>query len=208
MKYSNGNPSTLFCEQVSTVTSLFEKWNDCERTVVMYALLKRLRYPSLKFLLYSIENNLTQNFGSSNNLTAIDINANNPGYLQNLITAYKSIHQSALDTTTTTTTNTTSNSTVTTDNNSSILYGSDLILHQQQEQENDKKYIRKEEILNDVLSMLPLLRPGNDDAKTIYLSLIPLAVEDTVNQIVSTELVQQIFSYLLIHPAISNEDRR
>lgn len=188
MKHPGGNPSTLFCEQVSTVTLLFEKWNDCERAVVMYALLKRLSFPTLKFLQFSIETNLTQNFGSQKNLNSIETNANNPKYLQKLITTYKTFPIVELSQIT---------------DKDSILYESDLYL-----QENEKNYNKKEDILHDILSMLPLLKPGNDEAKGIYLSLIPLAVEDTVRQIVAAELVQQIFSYLLIHPAISNDDRR
>ncbi|CAD7081678.1 unnamed protein product [Hermetia illucens] len=188
MKHPTGNPSTLFCEQVSTVTLLFEKWNDCERAVVMYALLKRLSFPTLKFLQFSIESNLTQNFGSQKNLNSIEANANDTKHLQKLVNIYKSFSIAELSQIA---------------DKDSILYESDLYL-----KDADKNYNNKEDVLHDILNMIPLLKPGNDEAKKIYLSLIPLAVEDTVRQIVAAELVQQIFSYLLIHPAISNEDRR
>ncbi|XP_030373367.1 protein Smaug isoform X1 [Scaptodrosophila lebanonensis] len=194
--------SALFCEQVGTVTNLFEKWNDCERTVVMYALLKRLRYPSLKFLQYSIDNNLTQNLGSSqSNLSSvvIDINANNPAYLQNLLNAYKTFQPcDVLD----------AMSSSSSDKDSMPCYGSDFQITTTAQCDERKLYARKEDILNEVLNMLPLLKPGNEEAKSNYLTLIPVAVKDTMQQIVPTELVQQIFSYLLIHPAISSEDRR
>ncbi|XP_034658635.1 protein Smaug isoform X2 [Drosophila subobscura] len=203
---SNPNPhqpaNALFCEQVTTVTNLFEKWNDCERTVVMYALLKRLRYPSLKFLQYSIDNNLTQNLGTSQtNLSSvvIDINANNPVYLQNLLNAYKTFQPcDVLD----------GMSSSSSDKDSMPCYGSDFQITTSSQCDERKLYARKEDILHEVLNMLPLLKPGNDEAKLIYMTLIPAAVKDTMQQIVPTELVQQIFSYLLIHPAISSEDRR
>ncbi|XP_058987835.1 protein Smaug isoform X2 [Musca domestica] len=196
---TNSTGNALFCEQVNTVTNLFEKWNDCERTVVMYALLKRLRYPSLKFLQYSIDNTLTQNMGSTSNLSTvvIDMNANNPSYLQNLLNAYKTFHLGDL-------VDTLSSSSSDKDSMPSC-YGSDFQLTQCDER---KLYGKKEDILHEVLNMLPLLKPGNEEAKMIYLSLIPLAVKDTIRQIVPTELVQQIFSYMLIHSAISSEDRR
>ncbi|KPU78127.1 uncharacterized protein Dana_GF10132, isoform C [Drosophila ananassae] len=205
---NNPNPNAsqasnaLFCEQVTTVTNLFEKWNDCERTVVMYALLKRLRYPSLKFLQYSIDSTLTQNLGTSQtNLSSvvIDINANNPVYLQNLLNAYKTFQPcDLLD----------AMSSSSSDKDSMPCYGSDFQITTSAQCDERKLFARKEDILNEVLNMLPLLKPGNEEAKVIYLTLIPVAVKDTMQQIVPTELVQQIFSYLLIHPAISSEDRR
>lgn len=239
MKYPSRNTSTLFCEQVNTVTNLFEKWNQCERTVVMYALLKRLKYPSLKFLLNSIESTLlhhssttnsstatttttnnssnssSNNSNSCNAMTMADINANDPKYLKNLLISYNTtqmvvvadkenincggspeyLMQSMVG-------GTGGGST----GSGSTLCG--FSLTEPALPQNNKSCLRKEEILNDILCLLPLLKPGNDDAKKIYLSLIPTAVEDSVKSYVPTELVQQIFSYLLIHPAISNEDRR
>lgn len=195
---ANSSGSALFCEQVNTVTSLFEKWNDCERTVVMYALLKRIRYPSLKFLQYSIDSTLTQNMDSSSNLSTVvvDMNANNPSYLQNLLNAYKTFHLGDLVDTL---------SSSSSDKDSLPCFGSDFQITQCDER---KLFNKKEDILHEVLNMLPLLQPGNEEAKAIYLSLIPLVVKDTIKQIVPTELAQQVFSYLLIHPAVSNDDRR
>lgn len=229
MKYPSRNTSTLFCEQVNTVTNLFEKWNQCERTVVMYALLKRLKYPSLKFLLNSIECTLlhhsnsstTNSNGSSNScnaMTMADINANDPKYLNNLLISYNTTQMVVVAA---------DKDTINCGSSEYLLQsivggtgvggggvggstgsGSTLCGFSLTEPTNNKSCLRKEEILNDILCLLPLLKPGNDDAKKIYLSLIPTAVEDSVKSYVPTELVQQIFSYLLIHPAISNEDRR
>lgn len=240
MKYPSRNTSTLFCEQVNTVTNLFEKWNQCERTVVMYALLKRLKYPSLKFLLNSIECTLlhhsstTTNSSSSstttttttnsssnscNAMTMADINANDPKYLNKLFISYKTTQIVVVadkDTISCGSSDYLLQSIVVGGTTGSTGSGSTLCgfpttessnnLHHHNQ--NNKNCLRKEEILNDILCLLPLLKPGNDDAKKMYLSLIPIAVEDSVKSYVPTELVQQIFSYLLIHPAISNEDRR
>lgn len=216
MKYPGGNTSTLFCEQVGTVTSLFEQWNDCERTVVLYALLKRVPFANLKFLQLSIEYNLAQNFNSQTKLHVIEKNSNNAVFLTKLINTYKNFkicnnneikqQQSQpsppmllkKDKTSTTATIIYENiNEITPPPNSS-----------QHFLDNIGKYEKKEDILNDILIYLPLLKPGNDEAKAVFLSLIPCAVEDSVRQIVPIELVQQILSYLLIHPAISNEDRR
>lgn len=233
MKYPSRNTSTLFCEQVNTVTNLFEKWNQCERTVVMYALLKRLKYPSLKFLLNSIEctllhhssttnsstvtnnssNSSSNNSNSCNAMTMADINANDPKYLNNLLISYNTTQMVVVADKENINCGTpeylmqsivggTSGST----GSGSTLCG--FSLTEPSLPQNNKSCLRKEEILNDILCLLPLLKPGNDDAKKVYLSLIPIAVEDSVKSYVPTELVQQIFSYLLIHPAISNEDRR
>ncbi|XP_039966690.1 protein Smaug isoform X1 [Bactrocera tryoni] len=195
--YSRNSPIT-FGEQVTTVTSFFESWNNCERTVVMYALLKRLRYPNLKFLQYAIDHALTQSFSSETNLSSvlIDMNANNPSYLKKLLNAYKTLHlNDAVDALTA----------GTLDKDTMPCYGSDFQITNCDER---KLYEKKKDILIEVLNMLPLLKPGNNDAKLVYLALIPSTVRDTMNQRVPTELVQQIFSYMLIHPAISNEDRR
>lgn len=199
MSSVNGN-NTFFTDQVDTVTNLFERWNDCERTVVMFALMKRLRYPSLKLLQYSIDLTLTQSMGKTSNLSAvvIELNANNPSYLQNLLNAYKTFHIGDL-------VDTMSNSPPDKDPLTTC-YGSDFQITATNDER--KSYTRKEEILDEVLTMLPLLKPGNEDAKIVYLSLIPLAVKDVMRQIVPIDLVQQIFSYTLIHPGVSNDDRK
>jgi len=139
----------------------------------MYALLKRLRYPSLKFLQYSIDSNLTQNLGTSQtNLSSvvIDINANNPVYLQNLLNAYKTFQPcDLLD----------AMSSSSSDKDSMPCYGSDFQITTSAQCDERKLYARKEDILHEVLNMLPLLKPGNEEAKLIYLTLIPVAVKDT-----------------------------
>ncbi|XP_055702993.1 protein Smaug isoform X2 [Phlebotomus papatasi] len=179
MKYP-GHPSTVFCEQMGTVTTLFEQWNECERTVMLYALLKRVPFANLKFLQLSIEYNIAQNYNSQSRLQILESNSNNGVFLAKLLGAYKGGKSDAQD---------------------SVIYEADAY-------EALGKRERKEDILSELLTYLPLLKPGNEDAKAVYMAIVPIAVEDAVRQLVPAELVQQILSYLLIHPAVTNDDRR
>lgn len=234
MKYPGGsNPSTFFYEQVSAVTALYEQWNDCERTVVLYALLKRLPFSNLKFLQLSIDYNLTQNYNTEvqKKFQILESNSNNAQYLEKILQIYKELKatlngcnnnvklQSTKSSSTASTPTTVINTKQNNNNNSSNSNNCNnknsnkdsnkLFVSAELEDQNiEQFYNSKEDILNDILIHLPLLKPGNDDAKSIYLALVPFAIDDSVRQIVPTESVQQILSYLLIHPAITNEDRR
>lgn len=77
------NSNALFCEQVDIITNLFQNWNDCEQTVVLYALLRGIPYQNLKFLQMCIESSL-QNI-THVELKTLEQNANNPSYLRNLL---------------------------------------------------------------------------------------------------------------------------
>uniref|UniRef100_A0A8D8P8V5 Protein Smaug n=1 Tax=Culex pipiens TaxID=7175 RepID=A0A8D8P8V5_CULPI len=237
MKFPGGNP-LLFCEQVSTVTSFFEQWNDCERTVVLYALLKRVPFANLKFLQLSIDYNLAQNYSTQSKLQLLESHANNANFLNQLVQRYQtsgdvpatngltscsdsgfqesskekkssstfdlSGGSSASSTTSSSSTSSTASdpaakSTAGVDNKS----GAESATVAPPGHQESKK-----DILNDMLVYLPLLKPGNDDVKSVYMSLIPAAVEDACQRAVPTELVQHILSYLLIHPAVNNDDRR
>lgn len=290
MKFPGGN-QLLFCEQVGTVTSFFEQWNDCERTVVLYALLKRVPFANLKFLQLSIDYNLAQNYSSQSKLQLLETHANNANFLNKLVQRYQNtstitttgsccVGGSAGDTNASTTilhnnnnnntnhTNNNNNNTSIANNNltisdsytdsekknsaydlsstsssscsssSGVSSGSSVsqtasslssssssssstngqATANSKTQESSHKATTggskakpvesKKDILNDMLTYLPLLKPGNDDVKSVYMSLIPAAVEDACQQAVPTELVQHILSYLLIHPAVNNDDRR
>uniref|UniRef100_A0A182MU59 Protein Smaug n=1 Tax=Anopheles culicifacies TaxID=139723 RepID=A0A182MU59_9DIPT len=259
MKYPGGNPSTMFCEQVGTVTSLFEQWNDCERTVVLYALLKRVPFANLKFLQVSIDYNLAQNYSTQAKLQQLETKANSTILLGMLVQRYYQLsgHSSAAASLLIGGTQLNNNNNNSVNNNlkatteasslyellkkssnsavdgvtPAILKESPIISatsnssttaaippahnpltpkgggggHEQQLQREPET---KEDILKDILMYLPLLAPGNDEAKSLYMSLIPAAVDDACRQLVPTEIVQQTLSYLLIHPAITNDDRR
>lgn len=62
--------------------------------------------------------------------------------------------------------------------------------------------------LNKLVTHLPLLKPGNDKAKDLYLRCVPHLVRHCVDVSQYTEECQILLSYLLIHPAINNSDRR
>lgn len=287
MKFPGGN-QLLFCEQVGTVTSFFEQWNDCERTVVLYALLKRVPFANLKFLQLSIDYNLAQNYSSQSKLQLLETHANNANFLNKLVQRYQTTTSTGTTTTSSaccvggggagdmnaTLHNHNNNNTSIANNNltisdsgcesekknstfdlsstsssscsstsgvssvsslsshttsllppssSSSAASSNGLLTAGKTQEHHhhqsskvspisnsktKTVETKKDILNDMLTYLPLLKPGNDDVKSVYMSLIPAAVEDACQQTVPTELVQHILSYLLIHPAVNNDDRR
>lgn len=62
--------------------------------------------------------------------------------------------------------------------------------------------------VNQLLTHLPLLRPGNIECKQSYLVAIPELVSHCVTTGQYTEQTQQLLSYTLIHPAITSQDRR
>lgn len=281
MKFPGGN-QLLFCEQVGTVTSFFEQWNDCERTVVLYALLKRVPFANLKFLQLSIDYNLAQNYSSQSKLQLLETHANNANFLNKLVQRYQTtttsppsaccvgggetgnttLHNhnhnnnntsiannnltisdsscdsekknSTFDLSSTsssscsstsgvscvssssssqkTTSSLSSSSSSTSTTSSTAGKTQDKVPTSNNNNNNSNSKTKpvesKKDILNDMLTYLPLLKPGNDDVKSVYMSLIPAAVEDACQQTVPTELVQHILSYLLIHPAVNNDDRR
>lgn len=208
MKFSSNNTAAIFGEQIDTVSDFFEKWSDCERTVVIYALLKRLPYSCLKFMQSTIEQTFAQ-CTCIDQIQLMEQQSNCKLYLMELCDSYKML--------------TTTNSDVQL-NKDSIFNESDrLIIGENTNLNNNNnnnhnlnnnnnhiadKLNKKEDILNDILNYMPMLKIGNDDAKQVYLSLIPFMVDDARRGIVNTLIVQQILSFLSIHPALSTDDRR
>lgn len=176
--------------------SMNELWNDCERTVVIYSMFRRLPFANLKFLVHSIDHHLKQSFNTPQRLSHFEDAANSISFLNKLIHKYNSLitinaSSDKIDTTETETT-------------AAAVASETKTL----EDELVSKYISKEEILIDVLMYLPLLRPTNDEGKKVYLQFVPVLIEDTIKHNLPMELVQQILSYLLIHPAIKYDDRK
>ncbi|CRK95002.1 CLUMA_CG008488, isoform A [Clunio marinus] len=194
MKYSTVSSETqLFCEQVQQLTTMYEQWNDCERTVVIYALFKRLPFANLKFLIHSIDHYLKQSFNTPHRLTHFEDAANAVTFLNKLIHKY----------------NTLINITTTSDESDFVSdYDSGSGDGKNLEDDLISKYTSKDEIINDLLMFLPLLRPNNEEGKRIYMQFVPVLIEDSIKHNLPIELVQQILSYLLIHPAIKNDDRK
>jgi hypothetical protein len=192
MKYStNSSETTLFCEQVQQLTTMYEQWNDCERTVVIYSLFKRLPFANLKFLVHSIDFYLKQSFSTPHRLSHFEDAANATTFLNKLIQKYNALI-----------TITASNDKIDTNSDLEIAEAKNL------EDELVSKYTSKEEIINDLLMYLPLLRPTNDEGKKAYMQFVPVLIEDSIKHSLPIELVQQILSYLLIHPAIKSDDRK
>lgn len=65
----------------------------------------------------------------------------------------------------------------------------------------------KERVISLVLSHLPLLKPGNVEAKGEYMCLLPKILAHTIEHGRHLEESRQLLSYALIHPATSLEDR-
>ncbi|MED6265235.1 hypothetical protein CHARACLAT_023250, partial [Characodon lateralis] len=65
----------------------------------------------------------------------------------------------------------------------------------------------KERIISLVLTHLPLLKPGNTEAKSEYMRLLPRILAHTIEHGHHLEESRQLLSYALIHPATSLEDR-
>ncbi|KAK0086293.1 hypothetical protein PV325_001840 [Microctonus aethiopoides] len=147
MKWS---PGALFCEQVGELTRVFSQWNECEQTVVLYALLRRIPAVQARFLAQAVQHSLH----SLSELDSLELNANNPAFITSLLTESTDV------------------------------------------------------AINQLLSHLPLLRPGNVECKQCYLVAIPELVSHCVSTGQYTEQTQQLLSYTLIHPAITSQDRR
>uniref|UniRef100_S4RUV1 Sterile alpha motif domain containing 4B n=1 Tax=Petromyzon marinus TaxID=7757 RepID=S4RUV1_PETMA len=58
-----------------------------------------------------------------------------------------------------------------------------------------------------LLSHLPLLKPGNADAKAGYLALLPRALAQALDTGRRVDEARQLLSYALIHPALDADDR-
>ena len=57
------------------------------------------------------------------------------------------------------------------------------------------------------MACLPLLRPGNVEAKTEYLKILPLILNHSVENGCHIEESRQLLSYSLIHPAMTTSER-
>ncbi|XP_041131968.1 protein Smaug homolog 1-like isoform X5 [Polyodon spathula] len=65
----------------------------------------------------------------------------------------------------------------------------------------------KERVLSLMLTHLPLLQPGNIEAKGEYMQLLPKILAHSIEHGRHLEESRQLLSYALIHPATSLEDR-
>ncbi|XP_060924899.1 protein Smaug homolog 1 isoform X2 [Limanda limanda] len=139
----------MFRDQVGVLASWFKGWNECEQTVALLSLLKRVSRTQARFLQLCLEHSLAE----CTELQALEGEANNPG-----------------------------------------------VISQWQGEP-------KERVISLVLTHLPLLKPGNVEAKGEYMRLLPRILAHTIEHGHHLEESRQLLSYALIHPATSLEDR-
>jgi len=197
MKYSTNltNDSALFYEQYQHISHLYENWNNCQRTVVVHALFKNLPVENLKFLLSSIEHHMKSSNLSQHSF--VEEAANSISFLKKLPHKYNSFVNFASSTDTVDTCHSDQEQISSSSDNAKGLE-SDLMT----------RYTCKDDIVNDLLMYLLLLRPNNDEGKKVYIQLVPMLCEDAFKQNISVETVQQLLSYLLVHPVLKNEDKK
>nr|XP_057932993.1 protein Smaug homolog 1 isoform X2 [Doryrhamphus excisus] len=139
----------MFRDQVGVLAGWFKGWNECEQTVALLSLLKRVSRTQARFLQLCLEHSLAD----CTELQVLEADANNP----------------------------------------------EVISQWQGE--------TKEHVISLVLTHLPLLKPGNVEAKGEYMRLLPRILAHTIEHGRHLEESRQLLSYALIHPATSLEDR-
>lgn len=65
----------------------------------------------------------------------------------------------------------------------------------------------EEEALSQLLSHLPLLNPGNTEARAEYMNLLPKVMLGSSEEMDYRDLCRQLLSLALVHPAFPHEDR-
>lgn len=139
----------MFRDQVGVLAGWFKGWNECEQTVALLSLLKRVSRTQARFLQLCLEHSLAD----CTELHVLEREANNP-----------------------------------------------VLISQWQSE-------TKERVISLVLTHLPLLKPGNVEAKVEYMSLLPKILGHTIEHGRHLEESRQLLSYALIHPATSLDDR-
>uniref|UniRef100_A0A8C6NL85 Protein Smaug homolog 1 n=1 Tax=Nothobranchius furzeri TaxID=105023 RepID=A0A8C6NL85_NOTFU len=139
----------MFRDQVGVLASWFKGWNECEQTVALLSLLKRVSRTQARFLQLCLEHSLAE----CTELQVLEGEANNP-----------------------------------------------VLISQWQGEP-------KEHVISLVLTHLPLLKPGNTEAKSEYMRLLPRILAHTIEHGHHLEESRQLLSYALIHPATSLDDR-
>ncbi|XP_078090028.1 protein Smaug homolog 1 isoform X3 [Mustelus asterias] len=139
----------MFRDQVGVLAGWFKGWNECEQTVALLSLLKRVSRTQARFLQICLEHSLSD----CTELHILEGEANDPAFINQW-------HQES-----------------------------------------------KDKVMMLLLTHLPLLKPGNTDAKMEYMKLLPKILAHSIENNQHIEESRQLLSYALIHPATSLEDR-
>ncbi|XP_007886325.1 protein Smaug homolog 1 isoform X1 [Callorhinchus milii] len=139
----------MFRDQVGVLAGWFKGWNECEQTVALLSLLKRVSRTQARFLQICLEHSLSD----CTELHILEVEANDPAFINQW-------HQES-----------------------------------------------KDKVIMLLLTHLPLLKPGNIDAKMEYMKLLPKILAHSIENNQHIEESRQLLSYALIHPATSLEDR-
>ncbi|XP_063295074.1 protein Smaug homolog 1 isoform X1 [Pelobates fuscus] len=139
----------MFRDQVSLLSGWFKGWNECEQTVALLSLLKRVSTTQARFLQICLDHSLVD----CTELHILEGEANNPAII------------------------------------------------------NQWQHDCKDKVISQLLTHLPLLKPGNMDAKVEYMKLLPKILAHSIEHNQHIEESRQLLSYALIHPATSLDDR-
>ncbi|XP_072895981.1 protein Smaug homolog 1 isoform X4 [Hemitrygon akajei] len=139
----------MFRDQVGVLAGWFKGWNECEQTVALLSLLKRVSRTQARFLQICLAHSLSD----CTELHVLEGEANDAAFINQW-------HQES-----------------------------------------------KDKVMMLLLTHLPLLKPGNIDAKKEYMKLLPKILAHSIENNQHIEESRQLLSYALIHPATSLEDR-
>ncbi|XP_067831103.1 protein Smaug homolog 1-like isoform X3 [Heptranchias perlo] len=139
----------MFRDQVGVLAGWFKGWNECEQTVALLSLLKRVSRTQARFLQICLEHSLAD----CTEIHILEGEANDAAFISQW-------HQDP-----------------------------------------------KEKVVLQLLSHLPLLQPGNVEAKSEYMKLLQKVLAYSIDSNLFIEESRQLLSYALIHPATSLDDR-
>ncbi|KYO30135.1 protein Smaug homolog 2 isoform X2 [Alligator mississippiensis] len=139
----------MFRDQVGILAGWFKGWNECEQTVALLSLLKRITRTQARFLQLCLEHSLAD----CTEIHIVESEAN-----------------------------------------------SAAVVSQWHQEPKDK-------VISLLLTHLPLLQPGNMDAKTEYMKLLQKVLAYSIESNLFIEESRQLLSYALIHPATTLDDR-